>query len=83
MRELLTKNVGTKFPEEEEEEEKKSPNESMNISLKKLTSVDQTLMSDYQKLLLMAQTERRNSLNYGRSLSIYQKIIVSVPPSLL
>lgn len=83
MRELLTENVGTKFPVEEEEEEKKSPDESMNISLKKLSSVDQTLMSDYQKLLLMAQTERRNSLNYGRSLSIYQKIIVSVPHSLL
>ena len=82
MRELLTENVGTKFPVEEEEE-KKSPDESMNISLKKLSSVDQTLMSDYQKLLLMAQTERRNSLNYGRSLSIYQKIIVSVPHSLL
>lgn len=80
MRELLTENAGTEFSEEEE---KKSPNESMNMSLKKLTSVDQTLMSDYQKLLLMAQTERRNSLNFGRSLSIYQKIIVSAPPSLL
>ena len=79
MLDLVTENADFS----DEEEEKKSEEESKGMSLQKLTSVDPNLMSEYEKLRLMAQTERKNTLNYARSLSIYQKIIVSASIRLL